>query len=78
MVALACFAGRIEHWQHAHKLPLTFLIRPRHAQGTKAARRKVVDRFLDGRLYLAGVDRHLKNYLRRSLSHKELFSVRRL
>ena len=76
-----CFgllARRIEQWQHADKLPLAFLIRPGHAQGTEAARRKFVDGFLDGGLYLAGVGRHLQNDLWRSLGHEELFSVRRL
>ena len=76
-----CFgllARRIEQRQHADKLPLIFLIRPGHAQGTEAAPRKFVDGFLDGGLYFAGVGRHLQNDLRRSLGHKELFSVRSL
>jgi hypothetical protein len=34
---LGLLAWRIEQWQHAKKLPLAFLIRPRHAQGTEAA-----------------------------------------
>ena len=69
-------AGRIEHWQHANKLPLVFLIRPGYAQGTEAACRKFIDGFLDGGLYLTDVGRHLQNHLRRSLGHLELFSVR--
>ena len=74
-----CFgllARRIEQRQHAHKLPLAFLICPGHAQRTEAASRKFIDGFLDGGLYLTGVGRHLQNYLRRSLGHIELFSVR--
>ena len=42
---------------------IAFLIGPRHAQRTEAARRKFVDGFLDGGLYLAGVGRHLQNDL---------------
>ena len=68
-------ARRIEQGQHAHKLPLAFLIRPGDAQGTEAATGKFIDRFLHGGLYLTGVRRHLQNHLRRSLGHKELFPV---
>ena len=53
-----CFgllARRIEHWQHANKLPLIFLIRSGYAQGTKAAVCKLIDGFLDGRFYFSGV-----------------------
>ena len=52
------WAGRIEHRQHAHKLPLIFLIRPRHAQGTESAPGEFVDGFLDSGLHIANIGRH--------------------
>ena len=75
---LGLLARRIEQGQHANKLPLVFLIRPGHAQGTEAACGKFIDGFLNGGFYFRGVGRHLQNYLRRSLRHLELFSVRAL
>ena len=76
-----CFgllARRIEHWQHANKLPPIFLVRPGHAQGTEAARGKFFDGFLHRGLYFACVGRHFQNHLRRAFGHKKLFSVRAL
>src|SRR5271156_3658337 len=68
-------ARRVEQRQYAGKLPLTFLIRPGHAQGAEAAAGKLVDRLLYGGLDLTGVARHLQYDLRRSLGHEELCSV---
>ena len=69
------FARRIEQGQHAHKLPLAFLIRPGDAQRTEAASGKFLHRLFHGGLHLTGIRRHLQNHLRRSLGHKELFPV---
>ena len=73
---LGLLARRIEQRQHAEKLPLAFLIRPRHAQRAEAARREFVDRLLDRGLDLRGIGRQFQDHLRRALGHLELLSVR--
>ena len=69
------FPWRIEQGQHANKLPLAVAFIPRHAQRTKTARGKFVDRLLDGGFHLPGVGGQFQNHLRRALRHFELFSV---
>ena len=48
---LCIFARRIEHGQHAEKLPQPVALGPRHAQRTKTARGKIIDRFFRRRLH---------------------------
>ena len=72
---LGIFPWRIEQGQHADKLPLPVALGPRHAQRTEAARRKFVDRLLDGGLHLPGIGRQRQNHLRRALRHLERLSV---
>ena len=69
---LGVVAGRVEQRQHAEKLPGALPVRPGHAQRAEAARRKLVDRLLDGGLHLPGVGRQLQDHLRRALGHLEL------
>ena len=52
---LGIVPGRIEQGQHAEELPGAVALGPRHAQRTKAARRELVDRLLDGGCHLPGV-----------------------
>ena len=49
MVALESSRGGSKSGQHAQELPLPLRVRPRHAQGTEAARGEFVDGFLDAR-----------------------------
>src|ERR1700685_2996973 len=70
---LAC---RIEYRQYTNDLPLACFLCPRHAQRTEAASSKLVDRFLDTGFYLAGVGRHLENYVRGAFGYIELLAVR--
>jgi hypothetical protein len=76
MVALACSRGGSNNGS----TPANCHLPSSSARATPSERKprpaKFIDSFLDGRLDLALVRRHLENDLRRSLGDKELFSVR--
>ena len=62
---LGFFPGRVEKRQHAEKPPWALPVRASHTERAEAARRKLVDGFLDGALHLPGIGRQLQDHLRR-------------
>ena len=78
MVDFGVFARRIEQRQDAEKPPFAVAVRARDTERTKAARREVVDRLVDGGLHGRRVRRQRQDDLWRALRHLECLSVRAL
>ena len=72
---LRVLARRVKQRQHADQLPRAVSVGAGDAQGSKAARRELVDSLINETLHLAGVRGQLKDHLRRALGHLERGAV---